>query len=177
MNLKNKNILITGASSGIGEALAKTLVEINANPILLARRENELIRVKNEILKTYSKNVDYIVADLYKENLSVLVLDYFNKKNIDLDVVIHNAGITVHGLFENSKLEVLKKCMDINFYSIVNLTQILLPLLIKNKNKKLIALVSSPSGLHGIPRRFAYSSSKAAAPSFYGKYRTRTKRL
>lgn len=165
MELKNKYVLITGGSSGIGEALAKELAKFGSIPILIARRKEELERVKKEIKE--STNIDCyifsgdITSSQHRERLKEFVITIPR-----IDIVIHNAGITNHGKFENSTEEALRKTFEINFFSVVELTRILLPILKNNPNKKMICLVSTPSSLYGIPERFAYCSSKAAAQLF-----------
>ena len=166
MILKNKNIIVTGASSGIGEALTKELVRQGAHPLLLARRGKELARVQKEIFSIYNTRVEYLDLDLNLKDSYLKIIEYFQSLNKNLDGIVHNAGITTHGHFEDTQFDVLQKTMQINFYTPVLLTQALLPLLKKNYNTKFIALVSTPSGLHGIPLRFAYSASKAAAQAF-----------
>ncbi|MFN3605151.1 MAG: SDR family NAD(P)-dependent oxidoreductase [Leptonema sp. (in: bacteria)] len=166
MDLKNKMVLITGGSSGIGEALAKELAKFKATPILIARRKEELERVQREIYNTY--NVESIIfsCDLTKQEERENLKNFINSLN-KLDIIIHNAGITNHGPFLKSTEEALRKTFEINFFSIVELTRILLPKLLERKTeKKIIVFISTPSGLYGIPERFAYSSSKAAAQLF-----------
>lgn len=165
MELKDKYVLITGGSSGIGEALAKELANFGAIPILIARRKSELERVQKEI-KAKTNIQSYIFeCDITQKNDRERLLD--NLKIVPkIDILIHNAGITNHGKFENSTEEALRKTFEINFFSIVELTKLLLPKLKSHKDKKLICLVSTPSSLYGISERFAYSSSKAAAQLF-----------
>ncbi len=165
MELHKKYVMITGGSSGIGEALAKELAKYGAIPILIARRIEELKRVQKEIKEQY--NIDSMIfpCDITsKEERNIL--GEFIKKLPRLDIVIHNAGITNHGKFENSTEEALRKTFEINFFSIVELTKLILPKLKENNDKKWICLMSTPSGLYGIPERFAYSSSKGAAQLF-----------
>jgi short-subunit dehydrogenase len=79
-----------------------------------------------------------------------------------ISLLVHSAGITAHGKFEHTRPEVLEKTMEINFYSPVYLTQLLLPAMRRAQGQRKIVLISTPSALHGIPHRFAYSASKAA---------------
>ena len=164
MRLKGKRVLVTGASSGIGEATVKELARAGAVPILVARREKELKRVQKEIEQStpngpYSES---IAADICEPKDRKKIYNHL-KKSSGLDILIHNAGITAHGLFEASHPKVLRQTMEINFFAAVELTTLLLPFLKQNSGKKAIVLVSTPAGLYGIPKRFAYSASKAAA--------------
>jgi short-subunit dehydrogenase len=165
MDLKNKYVLITGGSSGIGEALAKELAKFSSIPILVARRKEELERVKKEILSSTGIECYIFPCDVTLKEDRRNLKEFLNQLPA-LDIVVHNAGITNHGPFETSTEEALRKTFEINFFSVVELTKIVLPKLKQNQNKKMICLVSTPSGLYGIPERFAYSSSKAAAQLF-----------
>ena len=162
MNLTGKRVLITGASSGIGEASAKELAARKAIPILIARRHAELKRVQQEIESQYGLRVEIIAADISTLRGRRQVYEGLTKKAEALHVLIHNAGITVHGNFADARSEVLRQAMEINFFAAVELTALLLPLLKRTQGKKAIVLLSTPSGLYGIPKRFAYSASKAA---------------
>ena len=162
MKLAGKRVLITGASSGIGEASAKELAAKKAIPILIARRYDELKRVQQEIETQYGSQAELISADISTPGGRKQVYEYLKKKDEPLHILIHNAGIAVHGSFAQSQSEVLRQAMEINFFAAVELTALLLPLLKRTRGKKAIVLVSTPSGLYGIPKRFAYSASKAA---------------
>ena len=161
MRLKDKFFLITGASGGIGEASAYALAAIGARPILVARREDELERVAANIHKRYGLAAACITADICLAQDRQRILRKIEEHN-ELHLLIHNAGITAHGAFGNTRPEVLRQTMEINFFAAVELTALLLPTLQKTHGQKAIVLISSPSGLYGIPYRFAYSASKAA---------------
>ncbi len=158
--------MITGGSSGIGEFLAKELAKFQAIPILIARRKEELERVQKEIQKKYNITSLIFPCDITNSNDREKLKNFINTIP-RIDVIVHNAGITNHGTFLQSTEEALRKTFEINFFSIVEVTRIALPkLLDQPEQKKLIILISTPSGLYGIPERFAYSSSKAAAQLF-----------
>ncbi|MCB1319360.1 MAG: SDR family NAD(P)-dependent oxidoreductase, partial [Leptospiraceae bacterium] len=157
-----KNVLITGASGGIGAATACELAAQGARPILVARRSTELQRVADRILADHGVEALCITADITNQADRERIATFLNANVDELHVLINNAGITAHGRFDESRPEVLRNTMEINFFAAVELTMQLLPLLKKATGAKLIALVSTPSGLYGIPGRFAYSASKAA---------------
>ena len=162
MDLKNKIVLITGASSGIGEASAYEAIRRGAKPILVARRRSELERVALEVKKLSGENPLIIPADVTNPSDVKLIHDETERTFGRLDVLVNNAGITAHGRFDETNLDVLRKTMELNFFAVASLTQSLLPLLKKSPGEKAIVLVSTPSGLYGIPGRFAYSASKSA---------------
>lgn len=176
MDLKSKRVLITGASSGIGEASAKELAAQEAIPILVARRAKELARVQREIEEQYGSKAESIAADISTSLGRKYIYEYVRKSATPIHILIHNAGITVHGSFTESRSEVLRQAMEINFFAAVELTALLLPLLRKAQGKKAIVLVSTPSGLYGIPERFAYSASKAAGHAWLESLRFELKK-
>lgn len=166
MQWKDKYAVITGGSSGIGEALAKSIAKRKGVPVLIARSETELQRVQKEIQEAYGISSPFLSSDLTDPEDRVRIKEFLHSFP-RIDAVIHNAGITNHGLFEISTEEALRKTFEINFFAIVELMRILFPKLKEDpERRKIIGLVSTPSGLYGIPERFAYSSSKAAAQVF-----------
>ncbi len=161
MKLQGKNVLITGASSGIGEAAAKEAARKGATPILTARRAEELSRVTREIKNETGVEAYQFACDITqpedRQNLAEFV-----ERIGSLSVIINNAGITAHGRFDQTKPGVAERAMELNFFAALYTTQALLPTLRASSGQKKIVLVSTPSALHGIPGRFAYSASKAA---------------
>ncbi len=164
MKWRNKVVLITGASSGIGEATAHELAARGAAPILIARRAAELERVAADLRSRFPESrVGLLAADITRAPDRLRIRKYVEGEFGRLDVLINNAGITAHGRFDESTPEVLRKAMEINFFAAAELTGVLLPLLqYSREHRRAIALVSTPSGLYGVPGRFAYSASKAA---------------
>ncbi len=159
---KDHVILITGASSGIGEATAHAAAREGARTILVARREEELRRVARSIQSETGELPLIFAADLTDPRHREELIRFVEKREGAINYLINNAGISTHGPFEKTDPEVLRKTMEINFFSMAELTRLSLPLLRKGKGERGILFVSTPSGLHGIPERFAYSASKAA---------------
>ncbi|MCB1172471.1 MAG: SDR family NAD(P)-dependent oxidoreductase [Leptospiraceae bacterium] len=161
--------LITGASSGIGAAVAHALAARGASLVLVARRAMELKRVEREIRSSASEStaeIHCIPADVTAAMDRQRIRDFLEQKQLPLHILINNAGITSHARFDETQSDVLRRTMEINFFAAVELTAQMLPLLKKSARptggRKSIVLVSTPSGLYGIPGRFAYSASKAA---------------
>ena len=98
-NFKNKTILITGASSGIGETFAKTLDKLGANLILTARSEDKLLLLSNKM-----NNAVVISGDLSCENFPKELYDKVKEKGLIVDVLINNAGFGFSGLFLDSPM-------------------------------------------------------------------------
>lgn len=159
----DKVVVITGASSGIGEALAYEFVKLGAKVSLGARRLERLQQIKNRI-EIQGGKVICIKTDVSIEkdckNLIQQTLDSFGK----IDLLINNAGISMRALFEDTELTVLKKLMDVNFWGTVYCTKYALPYLLQQKG--VIVGVSSIAGFHGLPGRVGYSASKFAMHGF-----------
>lgn len=162
MRIDNKTILITGASSGIGRAAAIEAAGQGAQLILVARRKSELDRTAEEIQKISGKNPITITADITREADRKRIFQEVTGGAGKLEILVNNAGITAHGRFDESDPSVLRRIMEINFFAMAELTQILLPVIKKTSGEKMIVLVSTVSGLYGIPGRSAYSASKSA---------------
>ena len=171
MNLyKNKTILITGASSGIGEAFAKRLNELGANLILTARNEEKL----NSLSKTMS-NALVISGDLSKPSFPKELYDAVKNSNFpSVDILINNAGFGYSGLFLDSNIENYKEMLYVNIYSLTELTHLFLKDMLKKESGGIIN-ISSLASFQSLPYFTVYSSSKAYVTSFtlglYEEYR------
>ena len=163
---RDKIVLITGASGGIGEATAHELARFGAIPVLIARRASELERVAREISDRHAGiTARWLEADITVAADRRRIRDFVAETYGRLDVLINNAGITAHGRFDESDLSVLRTTIELNFFAAVELTAELLPLMRRpatETERRALVLVSTPSGLYGVPGRFAYSASKAA---------------
>lgn len=164
-NHKNKVVWITGASSGIGEALAKAFAAEGAKLILSARRLDELNRVKQS-LNLPDSNVLILPLDLSdtsKTNeLTKIVIDKFGQ----IDVLVNNGGISQRSLTLDTPLEIDRKIMEINFFGTIALTKSVLPFMVKQKSGHII-IMSSIAGKFGFFFRSAYSASKHALHGFF----------
>lgn len=171
-NFDNKNILITGGSSGIGFALACKFADENANVWLIARNEQNLISAKKEIQSINKCNVNYFVGDVTEVKDLQKVLYYFNSHELSLDLIINSAGVVHPGEFINTDLEKFHWMMNINFFGTVNTIKILLPLLPPGAH---IVNISSMAGLLGVYGYSAYGASKFALKGFSDVLRSELK--
>jgi short-subunit dehydrogenase len=164
MKKEQKIIWLTGASSGIGEALAYQWSKEGHFLILSARRENELIRVQNHCQNP--KACKILPLDLSKQTdievAANLVLNEFGQ----VDILVHNGGISQRSLAEDTVIDVDRKIMEVDYFSGLILTKKLLPSMLANK-KGHIVVISSITGLFGFPLRSAYSAAKHAMHGFY----------
>ncbi len=161
----NKVIWITGASSGIGEELAKILSQWNTRLILSSRRKEELERVKASLI-------------LKPEDVYILPLDLSNPESLGekakealgafgrIDILINNGGVSQRSLVMETSIETDRKIMEINYFSGVILTKSIMPSMIEAGGGRIVA-VSSVTGKFGFPLRSAYSASKHAMYGFY----------
>ena len=161
--VKNKVIIITGASSGIGEACAMNFSKRGANLILAARSEGKL-KLLCEKLNTNSVSSFYCVADVSIESDCKKLIEFAVSKYGKIDILVNNAGISMRALFEDVSLDVFDKLIKVNFYGAVYCTKYALPYVLKNKGS--IVGVSSIAGHKGLPGRTAYSASKFALQGF-----------
>jgi len=170
MDFKNKVVIITGASSGIGKALAEELAKRGANLVLGARQYVTLCEITAELEKNFQIKALAVQADVSKEEdcaeLVKQAINTFGK----VDVLINNAGLSMRALFKDLDLSVLKNLMDVNFWGTVYCTKYALPEILKTKGT--IVGVSSIAGYRGLPGRTGYSSSKFAMNGFMESLRT-----
>ncbi|XP_050376854.1 11-beta-hydroxysteroid dehydrogenase-like 4A [Argentina anserina] len=165
-NVAGKVILITGASSGIGEHLAYEYGKRGARLALAARREDRLRGVADKARRLGSPDAIVILADVSKaEDCNRLVNDTVNHFG-QLDHLVNNAGVTKIGLFEDcNEFSHLKSIMDTNFWGSVYCTKFAVPYLRKSKGK--IVVMSSSATWFSIPRLSFYNASKAAQTCFF----------
>lgn len=164
MDLKNKTIIITGASSGIGRSCAEEFARRGANLVLGARQYVTLCEITQDLEKRYGIKAVAFSCDVSKEddckNLINQAIITFRR----IDVLVNNAGISMRALFNDVDLSVIRNLMDVNFWGAVYCTKYALPELLKSKGS--VVGVSSIAGYQGLPGRTGYSASKFALNGF-----------
>lgn len=164
MNFEQQVVLITGASSGIGEATAKYLSNLGASLVLTGRNSEHLTRV-GEACEAISKTTPLLlIADVTNIDDNKRVIDETIAKYGKLDVLINNAGILSNGSIENTSLQQYDEIMNTNVRAVYHLTMLAVPHLIKSKGN--IVNVSSVAGNRSFPGILAYGMSKAAIDQF-----------
>jgi len=164
-SFSNKEVWVTGASSGIGEALVKTFAKEGAKVILTARREEELLRVKKEAGLT-DQNSFVLPLDLYKIDDIDGAITKIKEKFSSIDILICNAGIAQRSLVKDSLLQVDRQIMELNFFAVIALTKKVLPIMLSKKSGNIV-VISSVMGKMGIPFRAMYCASKHALHGFF----------
>jgi len=172
LEYKNKTVWITGASSGIGRALAEKFSKENANVVLSSRNKSELESLKSE-LENYQNKVSIEVLDLTAQHTFEEVVSRVISEFGSIDLLINNGGISQRSLVEETGLDVDRKLMEVNFFGTVALTKAVLPYMLKQGNGQ-IAVVTSIVGKFGFPLRSAYSASKHALQGFFDTLRAET---
>ena len=167
--MKDKVVIITGASSGIGKALAFSFGNERAKIVITGRKEAPLLEVSNELSKLGIDNLA-IISDVSIENDNVEMVKKTIEKYGKIDILINNAGISMRAMFEDCDVSVIKTLMDINFYGTVYATKYALPYIKATKGS--IVGVSSIAGYRGLPVRSGYSASKFAMNGFLEALRT-----
>ena len=165
---KGKTVIVTGASSGIGEATAKEFLLQGAKVILVARSESKMY----DSFKDFNQD-SYSIYPFDLTNLDDI--DSFVKMLIEkegpIDILFNNAGVSQFGYFEESDLSVLDKIMELDFFSVVQFTKSILPHMVDKKSGQIVTN-TSVAGLVGSRNRSFYSSAKFALHGFFDSLRS-----
>lgn len=157
--LNSKVVVITGASSGIGEAMAKLYAQMGAKVVLGARSEEKLKQLTEQIISAGGQAA-YSVTDVTVAEECKRLIDKAVDTFGGIDVLICNAGISMRAIFDDVDLSVLHRLMDVNFWGTVYCSKYALPYLQQSKGS--LVGISSVAGLYGLPGRTGYSASKYA---------------
>jgi short-subunit dehydrogenase len=155
--LKDKVVVITGGSDGIGKALVELALNAGAKVATCGRNHDKLYQLQTSFS---GKPLHTMVTDVSNEADCKKFIESSIQNFGGIDVLVNNAGISMRALVEESDLAALEKVMDINFWGMVYCTKYALPSIIHNKGS--IAGISSIVGNRGMPGRSAYSASKFA---------------
>ena len=166
----NKVVWVTGASSGIGEALAYELARRGAKLILSSRRKEELERVKGNCFAPAQPNIRILPLDLANSQSLQLMTEAAVQLFGKIDLLINNGGISQRSLALETSVDVDRKLMEVDYFGTVALTKYLLPHLLKQKSGH-IATVSSVMGIIGTPYRSGYAAAKHAIHGFFDSLR------
>lgn len=161
-----KVILITGASSGIGEALAVRW-SLQKDVVLILAARNRAAMEKTSALcmangaKTLIVEMDLSESASIEKGVVEILANY-----PEIDIVVHNSGISQRALVKDTQMSVYRRLMEVNFMGTVHLTQLLLPSMLKRKSGQFV-VVSSVMGKIGTPLRSGYAASKHALHGFF----------
>ena len=157
---QDRRALITGASSGIGRALALELARAGVDSVVVARREALLAELAGEIEQIGRKAV-VVAGDITDPDVRTRALDAAQRQLGGLDLLVNNAGVSAHGRFHQAGPERLRQIMEVNFFAPAELMRAAVPLLRKSPQPAVVN-VSSILGRRGLPWNSEYCASKFA---------------
>lgn len=157
--------LITGASRGIGKALAEECAKRRMNLLLVARSLPELVAIKDDLVEKYKVDVDCIQLDLTDAKAGFFLKEYIESNDLNINCLINNAGVGLYGEFYRSDIKSQRQLIQLNIAAIVDITYHVLPHLMKQP-ESFIMNVSSLSAFHAMPQMSAFAASKAFVKSF-----------
>lgn len=169
----DKVVWITGASSGIGEGMAKAFAASGAKVVCSARNVAELNRVKSECVEAGAEKANLMVLPLDVVDYDAMpnavraVLEEFSR----IDVLINNAGLGARDNVLNVSMDVYRTAMEVNLFSAIALTKEVLPVMIEQGSGRIVG-VSSMAGKIGVPLRTAYCPAKHAVCGFFDALRS-----
>lgn len=166
-SIKNKVVWVTGATSGIGEAIVYALAEQGAKLVISARRADELKKVADNCKSSEVLIVPLDLADQSNfEEKKNEVLKKFGR----IDILVNNGGISQRSLVKDTSVDVDRKIMEVNYIGTVALTKVVLPQFLKQGSGKFV-VTTSTVGKIGTPYRSGYSASKHALHGFFDSLR------
>lgn len=173
--IRGTRFVVTGASSGIGQALAEALAREGGRLLLNARREDKLTALAAS-LRPLGAEVETVPGDIAEPATRMAILDRAQAAFGGLDVLVNNAGIGALGRFEDADSERLRRVMEVNFFALVEMTRLALPLL-RQGQRPMIVNISSILGHRAVPHSSEYCASKFAVQGFSESIRAELARL
>ncbi|MBM7646150.1 short-subunit dehydrogenase [Scopulibacillus daqui] len=164
-SLKNRKIIITGASSGIGKEMAIIAASRGAVPILLARSLDKLQMIQRHIHHDYDIVPDIHSLDVSDSDAVRLVFNEMIEKHKDIDALINNAGFGVFDYFSEASPDDIKRMFEVNVIGLMVCTRMLVPYMLK-RNRGHIINVASIAGKLATPKSTVYAASKHAVLGF-----------
>lgn len=162
--IKDSRAIVTGASSGIGLEIARELARQGAKLVLMARREDRLRQLADEITAAGGQ-VQWVAGDVTDPAIRERAIELVRSRFGGLDILVNNAGVGAMGLFQDADPQRVRRIMEVNFFALVEMTRAALPLL-KQGCRPMIVNVSSILGRRGVPHNSEYSASKFAVHGF-----------
>ncbi len=164
-NKIRKTALITGATRGIGYEFTKLFARDSYDLVLVARSKNKLKEIQEDFGKKYNIDIIIIAKDLSATNAAINIFNEIEEKQIEIDVLVNNAGIGDFELFNNEKLLKISQIMQINIVALTELTKLFLKGMVDRKEGKILN-VSSMAAFQPGPYMAVYYASKAYVQSF-----------
>jgi short-subunit dehydrogenase len=156
---RGKWALVTGASAGIGQALAEELAAGGANLVLTARRRQRLAKLKRGLHAEYGIRVETVAADLRDPGGPQAIFDFTEGRGIAVDLLVNNAGVGSYGEFRDSELEGELGIVQVNCAAVVHLTHLYLAGMEERRSGDIL-VVASTAAYQGVPYMATYAASK-----------------
>ncbi len=163
--LKGKTALITGASSGIGKAIASRLGAEGVNLVLVARSQATLVQLADALSRQYGVSATAVVLDLSQPNCGAHLHSQLQSKGVVVDILVNNAGLGTYGPFETRSPEVEQEEIAVNVSAVVSLTHAFLPSMLERKTGVVLNLAST-AAFQPVPYMAVYAATKAFVLSF-----------
>ena len=152
--------LITGASKGIGKAIAIELAKKQNNILLVARNEAELKSTASEITKDHNVTCHFMALDLSQADAPKMLFDWCSKNSFTIDILVNNAGYGLSGSIDNYDFAAYQNMMQVNMSTPLNLTLLFLPML-KKQSKAYILNIASSAVYQAVPGLSIYAATKS----------------
>lgn len=165
MMLPDSYTLITGASLGIGNTMARYCAGLGMNLALVSLPNEQLGKTAEDLAKQYKVKVYFLEIDLTESDAPQRVVDWILFENLNINILINNAGLAGASIFETSTLDYIDARILLNIRATVLLTRLFIPILAKNKNSYILN-VSSMAAFYAIPYKSLYSATKSFILNF-----------
>lgn len=152
--------LVTGASAGIGKALAEELASGGTNLVLTARRRERLEAFGQQLSARHKIRTEVVVADLAQPDAPQSMLEFAKEQAIEIDLLINNAGFGAYGAFHTVEPQRLVEMVQVNCSAVVHLTRLFLPDMVARRRGDILILASTAS-FQGVPYISTYAATKA----------------
>lgn len=162
---RNQYALITGASSGIGYELARVFARDHFNLVLVARSQDKLARVADELRQEFGIAIKIITLDLALPTSPIEIFQAIDQEAIAIDVLVNNAGFATYGLFAETDLSAELQMLQVNIVALTHLTKLFVREMVKRKVGKILNIASTAAFQPG-PLMAVYYASKAYVLSF-----------
>lgn len=162
---QNKTALITGAASGIGYEISRFFANDGYNLVLIDRNEKVLLNVADKFQKQFSISVTTIIKDLSIPNSPIEVFRELQKKSLDIDVLVNNAGFGNYGFFTSTNLQSELEMLQVNLVCLTHLTKLFVQPMVKQGSGKILNVASAAAFQPG-PLMAVYFATKAYVLSF-----------
>ena len=164
-SFKNITALVTGASSGIGKALARELAAQGAHLVLVSRNAQRLEQEREDFTDRFGVNIHIFPEDLERLEDRLELFAWTQKSGITVDVLVNNAGIGHYGSFNETSFEDARAMLDLNVQALTHLTKLYLPGMLERKTGGILN-VASTAGFQPLPYLSVYAATKAFVLNF-----------